>query len=32
MNKRILEHAFNFADALIRKKSNSRCYCVGVEE
>jgi 6-pyruvoyltetrahydropterin/6-carboxytetrahydropterin synthase len=29
--EKFAEHAFNFADALIREKSDNRCYCVRVE-
>ena len=29
--EKFAEHAFNFADALIREKTNNRCYCVKVE-
>ena len=29
--EKFAEHAFNFADKLIREKSNNRCYCVRVE-
>jgi 6-pyruvoyltetrahydropterin/6-carboxytetrahydropterin synthase len=29
--EKFAEHAFNFADGLIREKSNNRCYCVRVE-
>jgi 6-pyruvoyltetrahydropterin/6-carboxytetrahydropterin synthase len=29
--EKFAEHAFNFADALIREKTNNRCYCVRVE-
>jgi 6-pyruvoyltetrahydropterin/6-carboxytetrahydropterin synthase len=29
--EKFAEHAFNFADQLIRKESNDRCYCVRVE-
>jgi 6-pyruvoyltetrahydropterin/6-carboxytetrahydropterin synthase len=29
--EKFAEHAFTFADALIREKTNNRCYCVRVE-
>ena len=29
--EKFAEHAFNFADKLIREKSNNRCYCVSAE-
>ncbi len=29
--EKFAEHAFNYADNLIREKSNNRCYCVRVE-
>ena len=29
--EKFAEHAFNFADALIREKTDNRCYCVRVE-
>jgi 6-pyruvoyltetrahydropterin/6-carboxytetrahydropterin synthase len=29
--EKFAEHAFNFADKLIREKSNDRCYVVKVE-
>ena len=29
--EKFAEHAFNFADSLIRKSTNDRCYCVRVE-
>ena len=29
--EKFAEHAFVFADALIREKTNNRCYCVRVE-
>jgi 6-pyruvoyltetrahydropterin/6-carboxytetrahydropterin synthase len=29
--EKFAEHAFIFADALIREKTNNRCYCVKVE-
>ena len=29
--EKFAEHAFNFADKLIREKSNNRCYCVKTE-
>jgi len=29
--EKFAEHAFNFADALIREASNNRCYCVRAE-
>ena len=29
--EKFAEHAFNFADNLIRKATNDRCYCVRVE-
>ena len=29
--EKFAEHAFNFADTLIRQKTNNRCYCVRVE-
>jgi 6-pyruvoyltetrahydropterin/6-carboxytetrahydropterin synthase len=29
--EKFAEHAFNFADALIREASNGRCYCVRAE-
>ena len=29
--EKFAEHAFRFADALIREKTNDRCYCVRVE-
>jgi 6-pyruvoyltetrahydropterin/6-carboxytetrahydropterin synthase len=29
--EKFAEHAFNFADKLIREKTDNRCYCVRVE-
>jgi 6-pyruvoyltetrahydropterin/6-carboxytetrahydropterin synthase len=29
--EKFAEHAFNFADQLIREKTKSRCYCIKVE-
>ena len=29
--EKFAEHAFNFADKLVREASNNRCYCVSVE-
>jgi 6-pyruvoyltetrahydropterin/6-carboxytetrahydropterin synthase len=29
--EKFAEHAFNFANQLIRDKTNNRCYCVRVE-
>ena len=29
--EKFAEHAFNFADKLIREKTNNRCYCVRAE-
>ena len=29
--EKFAEHAFNFADELIRKETNNRCYVVSVE-
>jgi 6-pyruvoyltetrahydropterin/6-carboxytetrahydropterin synthase len=29
--EKFAEHAFNFADQLIREKTNNRCYVVSVE-
>ena len=29
--EKFAEHAFNFADKLIREATNNRCYCVKVE-
>jgi len=29
--EKFAEHAFNFADKLIREATNNRCYCVRVE-
>ena len=29
--EKFAEHAFNFADELIRVKTDNRCYCVRVE-
>jgi 6-pyruvoyltetrahydropterin/6-carboxytetrahydropterin synthase len=29
--EKFAEHAFNFADQLIREKTSNRCYCVRVE-
>jgi 6-pyruvoyltetrahydropterin/6-carboxytetrahydropterin synthase len=29
--EKFAEHAFNFADQLIKIKTNNRCYCVRVE-
>jgi 6-pyruvoyltetrahydropterin/6-carboxytetrahydropterin synthase len=29
--EKFAEHAFNFANDLIREKTNNRCYCVSVE-
>ena len=29
--EKFVEHAFNFADALIREATDNRCYCVKVE-
>ena len=29
--EKFAEHAFNFADTLIRESSNNRCYCVKAE-
>jgi 6-pyruvoyltetrahydropterin/6-carboxytetrahydropterin synthase len=29
--EKFAEHAFNFADMLIREATNNRCYCVRVE-
>jgi 6-pyruvoyltetrahydropterin/6-carboxytetrahydropterin synthase len=29
--EKFAEHAFNFADRLIREKTNNRCYVVSVE-
>jgi 6-pyruvoyltetrahydropterin/6-carboxytetrahydropterin synthase len=29
--EKFAEHAFNFADNLVRKMSGGRCYCVRVE-
>jgi 6-pyruvoyltetrahydropterin/6-carboxytetrahydropterin synthase len=29
--EKFAEHAFNFANQLIKEKTNSRCYCVRVE-
>jgi 6-pyruvoyltetrahydropterin/6-carboxytetrahydropterin synthase len=29
--EKFAEHAFKFADALIREKTDNRCYCVRVE-
>jgi 6-pyruvoyltetrahydropterin/6-carboxytetrahydropterin synthase len=29
--EKFAQHAFNFADALIREKTANRCYCVRVE-
>jgi 6-pyruvoyltetrahydropterin/6-carboxytetrahydropterin synthase len=29
--EKFAEHAFMFADQLIREKTNGRCYCVRVE-
>ena len=29
--EKFAEHAFNFADKLVREISNNRCYCVSAE-
>jgi hypothetical protein len=29
--EKFAEHAFNFADKLVREASNDRCYCVSAE-
>ena len=29
--EKFAEHAFNYANKLIREKTNDRCYCVRVE-
>ena len=29
--EKFAEHAFNFADKLVREVSNNRCYCVSAE-
>ena len=29
--EKFAEHAFNFADKLVREMSDNRCYCVRVE-
>ena len=29
--EKFAEHAFNYADGLIREATNNRCYCVSVE-
>jgi hypothetical protein len=29
--EKFAEHAFRFADKLIREKTNNRCYCVRAE-
>jgi hypothetical protein len=29
--EKFAEHAFNFADKLVRKATNDRCFCVSAE-
>jgi 6-pyruvoyltetrahydropterin/6-carboxytetrahydropterin synthase len=29
--EKFAQHAFNFADKLVREQTNNRCYCVRVE-